>query len=259
MAKKDIIKRKKNEVIHEAKIDGINYDDPKFSASIIMLITTSVLIILSLVSLYFHFDDKASTKKLNNDNSFKKEYEQYNNKKTETGNSYLNVNITSKNIIKYSSYDEIYEILDNGTGVIYFGFPTCPWCRNLVEPLLDAASEVGIEKIYYLNNKDDRDIKSLNENGEVVTEKEGTKDYYKLLKKLDKILGVYKGLNDNTIKRLYFPTVLFVKDGKIMDYQIGTIPSQENPYVPLTSEEYKELKDILVSKFNKILICDESC
>ena len=45
--------------------------------------------------------------------------------------------------------EEIFDILD-GTGIIYFGFPECPWCRNAVPVLLDAAEEVGIEKIYYI-------------------------------------------------------------------------------------------------------------
>ena len=48
--------------------------------------------------------------------------------------------------IKYSNYDEIFEILESKSGVIYFGFPECPWCRNIALPLVDSAMEYGLEK-----------------------------------------------------------------------------------------------------------------
>lgn len=258
MSKKDIVKKKKNEVIYEAKIEETEADKTRRMVSVVMVIMTTILVILSIGSMYFHFEDKINNKITKNNNKFKLEYEQYNNKKTDMGKTYLSVNIKGKNIIKYSSYDEIFKILENGTGIIYFGFPECPWCRNLVESLLEAANDVGVDKIYYLNNKNDRDIKKL-ENNKIVTEEKGTDNYYKLLKKLDSVLGPYEGLNDDNIKRLYFPTLLFVKDGEIVDYHIGTLSSQDDPFVPLTTDQYNELKKVIEQKIKKIIICDEGC
>ena len=63
----------------------------------------------------------------------------------------------------------------NSSGVIYFGFPECPWCRNAVSVLLDAASETGIDKIYYMNNRDDRDIQSLKD-GKISIEQAGKQE-----------------------------------------------------------------------------------
>ena len=183
---------------------------------------------------------------------FKKEYESLNGKKTESGKKYLDVSVDGNKIV-YASYSKIFEVL-NTTGVIYFGFPECPWCRNAMPVLLEAADEVGIDKIYYMNNKDDRDIKSLKDN-KVVIEKEGSSNYNKLLKKLGKNASVYEGLNDDSIKRLYFPTVVVVKEGKIVDYIMGTVDSQTDPYKALNSNQRKELKNKYVKAMKKILSC----
>lgn len=193
------------------------------------------------------------------ENKFKKEYESLNGEKTDKGKKYKSINIPSDNPIVYSNYDEIFKILD-GTGIIYFGFPQCPWCRNAVPVLLEAAEEVGIDKIYYLNNLEDRDILSL-KGGNVITEKEGTKNYKKLLEKLGSSASVYEGLEDESIKRLYFPTVIAVKNGKIIDTIVGTVDSQEDPYISLTKEQKKELKDKYIKLINETMVCDskEKC
>ena len=58
---------------------------------------------------------------------------------------------------------------------------------------------------------------------------------------LDDYLPEYKGLNNSKIKRLYFPTVLFVKDGKILGLEQSLSTYSErvdgDPYIPMNSEE----------------------
>lgn len=192
---------------------------------------------------------------------FKEEYEKYNNTKDASGQEYVNVSIDEDNIMYYASFDEIKELLTSGTGVIYFGIPMCPWCRNAVPVLVNAASSTGLDKIYYFNAYEIRDKKSLDEDGKIITEKEGTKEYYELVSLLQDVLPVYDGLNDENIKRLYFPTVIFVRDGKIVGTHMDTVSSQENPLVPLNDEQTKELTNIYVSNIMKVLddACDKSC
>ena len=261
MAKKDIIKKKKNEVIKEAKIESVNKNDPKFCASIVIFLSTLILIVIAIGGLYWYFEEKNENRNntLSDSEKFETEYEKYNGEDTSYGGKYLEVDISDNNGIKYSSYEEIFSILESGTGVIYFGFPTCPWCRNLVPVLLDAAKEAGIDTIYYLNNKEDRDIKELDDDGNVVIKENGSDDYYKLVDKLTSVLGEYEGLNDSSIKRLYYPTVIFVKNGKIVDVHIGTVDSQENPSIFLDDYQYRELKEILVKKMLKSILCDYPC
>lgn len=219
----------------------------------IILILSAILILLTTFALV--------NNNSNDSIKFKLEYEKLNNKDNGYGNNYLTLNIDINNKIKYSSFKEIEKILTNDTGVIYFGFPECPWCRNMIEPLLSAANESEIKTIYYFNAKDIRDVKKLNENNEIITEKEGTEEYKKLIDLLYDNLGEYEGLNDKTIKRLYFPTVVFVKEGKIKNIHIGTLDEQKNPFKPLDEKQKNNLKNLYLKYISSIKSsqCDDKC
>ena len=189
----------------------------------------------------------------NDSMKFKEEYESLNEKENEsTGKEYLKVSIKENNPIKYATYSEIKNIITSGTGVIYFGFPECPWCRNAVPVLLEAAEDNGIDKVYYFNALDIRDKKHLDENGNIVVDDEGTKEYKELVELLYDYLDVYSGLNDDTIKRLYFPTVIFVKNGKIIGNHSGTVESQTDPSIVLNENEHNELKKIYTNYMKTI-------
>lgn len=229
-----------------------------------------VIIIVFLFSIfmgYRYFEDKKETTS-KDAVTFKKEYEALNNRVNPNNNKlYPEVSISNDNPVKYSSYDEIFEVLKSGTGVIYFGFPECPWARNLVPVMLSAAKEVEIDTIYYLNIKDDRDVLMLNENGDIITEKEGNKKYFELVEKLDSILDDYI-LTDNDgksvstgKKRIYTPLLIFVKNGKIIAHHTDTVDSQTDPYVALNDRQSEELLLKLINYMSKISanVCDESC
>lgn len=197
----------------------------------------------------------------NDSMKFKEEYESLNEKENEsTGKEYLKVSIKENNPIKYATYSEIKNIITSGTGVIYFGFPECPWCRNAVPVLLEAAEDNGIDKVYYFNALDIRDKKHLDENGNIVVDDEGTKEYKELVELLYDYLDVYSGLNDDTIKRLYFPTVIFVKNGKIIGSHSGTVASQTDPSIALNESEHNELKKIYTDYMKTISsnLCTDS-
>ena len=192
---------------------------------------------------------------------FKEEYESLNGQTNDNGKEYIHIDVDKENPMKYSNYEEVMNILENGTGVIYFGFPECPWCRNAVPVLIDAAQEMGIDTIYYFNALSIRDKKSLDESGNIVVEEDGTEEYKKLVETLYDVLTPYEGLNDESIKRLYFPTVVYVKDGQILSSTIGTVDSQDDPYVALTQDQYNELKQIYMDGINSAydILCDEAC
>lgn len=215
--------------------------------SVKIILSLIILVIAGIAFIFLKPESMASR--------FKLEYESLNGQKTDDGREYMEVNINNDNKIVYADYKTIFDVLD-GTGVIYFGFPECPWCRNTVPVLLEAAEESSIKQIYYLNNHDDRDTKVLKD-GEVITEKEGTSNYNKLLEKLGDKASVYEGLEDKTIKRLYYPTVVFVRNGEITDYIEGTVESQEDPYTALTKDQRQELKDKYKSAINNLLSCDQ--
>lgn len=217
-----------------------------------------ILMILFMCLLFTGCNNSEYTK---DEIKFKKEYEKLNGGISKSGKEYPEVSIPENNKMIYATFDEIVDVIKNKDGVIFFGFPECPWCRNAVPALIDAANELGIDKIYYFNALDMRDEKKLDDNGKLVTVKEGTKEYKKLLKLLHGYISVYKGLNDDSIERLYFPTVIFVKKGKIIASHVATVESQTNPYKKLNDDEYNELKGIYLDYINKVyeIICDETC
>lgn len=219
--------------------------------SIVLLI--SVAIILNMDGL---FKNKSSS---DSAISFKKEYEVLNGKLTPSGNTYKNVDLDLSNRFVYADFEKIKKIIE-GTGVVYFGFPECPWCRNSVPVINEAAKQVGIDKIYYLNVADIRDQKELDEDGNVVTTNEGTKEYQELLELLNDSLPEYKGLNDSTIKRIYVPLVMTFKNGKVIDSHLSTVDSQEDPYIDLTEEQSEELLKIYKDAFSQIAgVCNTEC
>lgn len=218
--------------------------------TIIMIILVIVVIVAAIVTLYFCLNKDTDNIK------FKKEYESLN-----SSDRYIDVKIPEDNNVKYASFDDIMDVLDSGTGIIYFGFPECPWCRNALPVLLKAAKDNEVSNFYYYNARSIRDEKALKD-GKIVTNKKGTDEYYKLLDKLSDVIGPYQGLNDDSIKRLYFPTAVFVMGGKIVGFHVGTVDSQEDPSKHLTSKQEKELLDIYDENIEKIYgVCDteKSC
>lgn len=232
------------------------------------LVRGLILLVIGIVGLIYgiynvtHKEKETSTNNEVTDAlKFKNEYEDLNGKTTNSGKEYLNIQIDKNNPIKYITYDELMDILDSGTGIIYFGFPECPWCRNAVPVLLEAIKEQSINEIYYFNAHDMRDEKELNENGEIVTTKEGTDEYNKIVEKLYDYLNVYDGLNDDTIKRLYFPNVFFISNGKVVGNHMSTVESQKDPYIELTEEQKEELKNIYIENIKKVFNydCNDGC
>lgn len=158
---------------------------------------------------------------------FKYEYESLN-------NNSVAININEDNPIKYVNFEDLIEILTTGTGVIYFGFPGCPWCRNVIPVLFDVADFNNIDTIYYFNPKDIRTS--------------GDEQYQKLINILDNYLLE----NEQGEKTLYVPDVYFVKNGKIVGNHLSTVDSQTDPYISLTEEQTKDLENIYQNLFKQL-------
>ena len=64
--------------------------------------------------------------------------------------------VTKDNVFVYRSAEEIINILEHGTGVVYLGFPECPWCTAYVPYLNEVAKANDVDKVYYYNILNDR-------------------------------------------------------------------------------------------------------
>lgn len=219
----------------------------------VIILSVIVVIALVIAILFFLLNNKG----MSDGERFKQEYEELN-------DSHLEVNIDSDNMIKYIGLEEAIDIIKNDTGVIYFGYPSCPWCRNAVPVLLDAASSTSLDTIYYVNAYNIRDVKEIDEDGNIVTTNEGDRLYDDLLGVLDDILDPYTITDDNGEvidlgeKRLYVPMVLFVKDGEVVSYHLSTVDSQEDPSISLNDSQRDELYNIYLDGINNVVggICN---
>ncbi len=206
---------------------------------VILIIILTLTIIVLGVCLSLKINDKKEVKE-SDAIKFKKEYEALNNEKIENGYKYPNLDIKENNPFVYASEKEVINTLKNGTGLIYFGFPSCFSCRNAVNVL----QYVNANKILYLDITDIRDNYKVVD-GVLTKTKKGTKEYYEMLELLNLILKDYEvDGNKTNEKRIFVPLVVGVKDGEIVGYQDGIIELSLDrlPYDLLTNEEQNKLK-----------------
>ncbi|MBR1413393.1 MAG: hypothetical protein IJ574_01830 [Bacilli bacterium] len=193
-------------------------------------------------------------------NRFKSEYEALNNKRiNNTRYNYLTLQIEEKNPIKYISLDELNNMLENGTGIVYLGYSESNMCRNAINVLLTTARDKNVDTIYYLNMYEIRD-NYIVENGELIKTIEAQDGYQKLLENLDTYLQDYV-INDNSgnsypigEKRVEVPTVIAIKNGEIKSIHQKTVDSNTNEFSNLTRNQKNELYTIyneLVDSINK--------
>ena len=192
---------------------------------------------------------------------FKDEYESINNKVNEkTGKKNRELTIPKNNPFVYKTSGDINKMIDNKESfVIYFGFNDCPWCRSVLEELISSAKDNNVETIYYVDVKDIRDVKELDENGEVKTTKEGDKDYLELVNKIGDVLEEYTLTNDNEEeisvgeKRIYAPNVVAISKGKAIQLETGISDDLKDPYGKLTDK----MKKYSYNKFKCLFECLE--
>lgn len=186
---------------------------------------------------------------------FKEEYEALNGTSNTNNVLYMDVEIADDNRFVYATQQEILDIFNGGTGVIYFGFPECPWCRNTVNVIDEAAKSVSLGKIYYMNVSEMRDTLTLDDDGEIVVEDEGSEFYREVLGLLGNYAPVYPGLNDDLYRRILVPLVVSVVNGEIVSSHMGTVDSQDNPYEALDETQYDELFSIYKDAFIQVVSC----
>lgn len=198
---------------------------------------------------------------------FKEEYESINGiVREKDGKEIRTIEIDEENPFVYKEAEDIVEMIKNKeTFVVYFGFKDCPWCRSVLPTLVEVSKDLGLDTIYYVDVKDIRDVVKLDEEGNQVTEKEGSKEYYQLLEVLDNVLVDYT-LTDsegNKIetgeKRIMAPNVVSVVKGVPEVLETGISENQKNGYQKLTDEmikeTYEKFKCALKCVINKAKTC----
>lgn len=217
---------------------------------IILILLSVILVVMAfLVAVKIKDKNKDSEKIVKDSIKFKEEYEKLNNTTSPK------VTLKDNNPFVYADIKKVVNTLKNGTGIIYLGFPKCPWCRNAVNVL----QYINTDKILYLDMTDVRDTYEV-KNGVLVKTKDAEKEYYEMLDILKDILSDYEVV-DNGVKyqagekRIYVPLVIGVLNGKIVGYHADTVDLEGNqkPSDLLTEKQKSKLKliyDEINSKVN---------
>lgn len=148
--------------------------------------------------------------------------------------------VDKNNKFVYSDIDEIIDILEDGTGIVYLGFPECKWCQQYVVYLNEVAKDRGISKIYYYNIREDRE--------------KNTKDYQKIVS----LLKEYLEEDEDGNPRVYVPAVTFMSNGKILGFDDETAydtKGYDDPSEYWTDKTVENLKDRLNSYLDKSNMC----
>ena len=173
-----------------------------------------LIIVLALIGISYFLYTKDNIR-------FKFSYEMLNGEKISRGKP-INLKIPYDNRVKYLKEKEINKFLDSGTGVLYLGYSSCPWCRNIVPILIDVVKDNNLKRLYYIDIHN-TNIKNTN-----------------LVEKLNDFLRE----DENNKKVIAAPDVYVIKDGKVLSHHLGTVDSYKNPYSGMNEDEKSELRKI---------------
>ena len=129
---------------------------------------------------------------------------------------YDTLDISSDNIIKYSDMDKILDMLDNDSGVIYIGNSSDDLSKVIVPILLSASESTDLDRIYYVDSsKIEKEFSIDDKDGNVI-------------------------ISNN---KLDIPLVMFIYDGSVIDYHIGSIDNKLELSEDETIELYNKYLD----------------
>lgn len=150
--------------------------------------------------------------------------------------------VDKDNKFRYANIDEVIDTLEDGTGVVYLGFPECKWCQQYTVYLNELAKDRNIPEIMYYNIREDR--------------QGNTKNYQTIVN----ILKDYLPEDEEGNPRVYVPAVIFMSNGKILGFDDETAydtKGYDEPSEYWTKERVDNLKDKLNSYLDKSGICYE--
>ena len=179
---------------------------------IMILVSVIILFMIGVVSLVLFL--KKDKKTVSDMEKFSAEYHE----------------VAKNNVFVYRNIDEIINILEKGTGIVYLGFPECKWCQRYTKYLNEVAMDMGISKIYYYNIREDRKL--------------NTENYQKIVS----ILENYLQNDEEGNKRIYVPSAIALKKGEIVGFDDETAwdtKGFETPDEDWNTDEVNDLKEKL--------------
>lgn len=144
--------------------------------------------------------------------------------------------VPDSNVFKYATANDVRMIASGNTGIVLFGTKN-EWVNYYADIVNTAAKDVGINNIYYYDF-----FKNRQDNN-------GT--YEDIVQKL----GNYVTVNDRGVKEIYAPTLLVMKNGRVLLFDSETAFVSGNTYPGGYWDSYhrNEKIDDLIEVFTKYL------
>lgn len=125
------------------------------------------------------------------------------------------------------SFDDAIAFFEDGkTGILYFGFPDCPWCAEVV-PVLDEEAQKAGKTVYYVRTRDDNRERLYTD-----AQKSAIQPW----------IETYMKTGDDGEPALYVPLVLAVQNGAVITGHEGTVEGHDAKERSMTEEESGQLK-----------------
>lgn len=124
-------------------------------------------------------------------------------------NAYPSIN-TATHHYEVINYEQLMALFNEGSHIVYLGFPRCPWCMEYVVYFNEVAKELNKSIHYY----DFQDIRKI-ENGALTVEFQG------LVDKIDPIHLKETTSLGTTYPWLFAPTILIIKEGVVIGSHSG--------------------------------------
>ena len=183
---------------------------------------------------------------------FKKQYEDVNNLDNPfTDKKYIEIHINDDNPFVYKTGKEIVDILNNESAIVFMGYPESDLTRVFLPIFIDVLKDNNINKVYYLDILEIRDLYKYSGSIVPALVHEGTNAYYEIVKFLNDYLDRYYvndpdgNRYDTAVKRINTPTIVTIKSGKVLDYHYGVGINHDEEHATLSEEEQISLKNIL--------------
>lgn len=143
--------------------------------------------------------------------------------------------------IKTTAEDVLSLIENRKSAMVYFGFPDCPWCEDMLPVLNEAAKNKDYPILY---------VEARNEKGEL--------NYSEEIK--EKIYNEFDftfETDENGKKIMYFPYVVRIENGVVTDSHVGTVDGHNAHERELTEEEKIALRKTYENMINVNVIKEE--
>jgi len=142
--------------------------------------------------------------------------------------------------------DEALQLLEDEAfdGIIYFGFPGCPWCQSAV-PIMHEVSQQTNTDIFYVSRR--HEIRETEDWQEWDAEMAWWLD-----EKID-MDWIYDASGEPDRPNIFVPQIIHLQNGAVIDAHRGTLEGHDAMTQPeLTSDEHARLLDIYIRIFSSV-------